>query len=367
MQKSKHIKYMQLAIDLAKKGIYTARPNPVVGAVIVKNNTVIAAGFHQYFGDNHAEINALNLAKTEAKAATIYVTLEPCSHTGKTAACSKALIDAGIATVVFGSEDPNPKVQGKGIAQLKAANIAVIGPVCDNQCRQLNGGFFKYQNRGLPFARLKMAMSLDARTAMADGNSFWITGSDARADVQLLRAQSCAVLSSAKSVISDNARLSFRPRQFELNKQCPVGQWTEVKQPLRVVLDYQNQLKSDSLFFKTAGKKLIFCNNKQINSNDTEFITDIEKFDLTGVLKYLGDNHCNEILIEAGATLSGAFVKAGLIDEMVVYLAPKIMGKTSKPLLDIAIADIDEALPFHIKNIRSVGRDIKITLMPELE
>ena len=366
---AEHRNFMMQAVELAEKGVFTARPNPSVGALIVANNTVVGRGFTQSYGQNHAEIEAIHDAGDLVKGGTLYVTLEPCCHSDKTPPCTEAIIAAGISRVFYGSEDPNPSVQGMGIKQLKQAGIAVYGAICDSRCRQVNRGFFKRHAVGVPYIRVKMAMSLDGRTAMADGNSFWITSSGARGDVQLLRAKSCAVISSGQSVVCDNAALTFRPHQFQLS-ECPSGQWGEVAQPLRVLLDSKSKVKRDSLFFKADTASLIFS---EIGGEDSEHCQYIKmqphkgELPLATIVAQLARRNCNEVLVEAGPNLAGSFIRQGLVDELIVYMAPKIMGCHSRPLFNIDVFNIDAALPFHIDSVVKIGRDLKIVLFPEFE
>jgi len=366
---SKDSDYIRQAIDLAKRGQYTAKPNPMVGALVVKNDIVVGCGFHSRYGEAHAEVIALNNAGDQANGASLYVTLEPCNHVGKTPPCVDAVIAANIKRVVIGTEDPNPKMQGLSIAKLKDAGIEVVVGVCVNQCRQLNAGFFKRFEQAIPYIRLKMAMSVDGRTAMANGDSFWITSSKARADVQLLRAQSCAILSSAASVVADNASLTFRPHQFAL-PNCPVGDWQQVKQPQRVILNSQNQIEASANLFKSQ-TPIVFVKPLSQQSEDTETQINIpysnQQFDLSILLQKLGARSINNVLVECGAKLAASFIKQGLVDELIVYIAPKIMGANSRPLFDLPIPHIDASLPFHIKEVVQIGRDIKLTMLPEFE
>jgi len=335
--------FMMLAIQLAQRGLYTTKPNPRVGCVLVKNHKIIAEGFHERAGEGHAEVNALAQLKNihEAKGATAYVTLEPCCHTGKTAPCTDALIKAGIARVVYGMEDPNPLVAGKGFLALRNARIEVNGPLLEKECRALNPGFIKRMQTGLPFVRCKLAMSLDGCTAMASGESQWITGEAAREDVQKWRAQSCAIVTGIETILKDNPSLTVR------SEQLPAS--TKEKQPLRVVLDRQQRMPKEARILQQSGETLL------IHDSD----------DLQAVLKQLANRQCNEVLIEAGATLAGAFVQQRLVDELVIYMAPTLLGSHARPLLQLPFEKMDEQINLDILEIRKIGQDWRITATPQ--
>ena len=332
--------YMARAIQLAKKGMYTSSPNPYVGCVIVKDNQTIAEGFTQVAGQAHAEVHALKNATQSVANATAYVTLEPCSHTGKTPPCADALIKAGISRVVIAMLDPNPKVSGNGVKKLSDAGIEVIVGVLEEQARTLNRGFFKRMEKGLPFVRIKMAMSLDGKTAMASGESQWITGSEARYDVQRLRAQADAILTGSGTVLDDDPSLNVRikPRDISLeNKEI-----TELKQPLRVVLDSDLKINKSAKMLGLSGKTLIYtCNPdspkiQQLNQKNTEVKVLAEtKIVLNQVLEDLAQREINEIHVEAGATLCGALLEAQCVDEIVIYMAPTILGGDAKSLFNL--------------------------------
>jgi len=334
--------FMMLAIQLAQRGLYTTKPNPCVGCVIVKDHKIIAEGFHERAGEGHAEVNALAQLKNihEAKGATAYVTLEPCCHTGKTAPCTDALIKAGIARVVYGMEDPNPLVGGKGLQALRNAGIEVNGPLREKECRALNPGFIKRMQTGLPFVRCKLAMSLDGRTAMANGESQWITGKEAREDVQRLRAQSCAIITGIDTIVKDDPALTVR------SESLPAI--AKEKQPLRVVLDRQQRMPKEARILQQPGETLL------IHDSD----------DLRSVLKMLADRQCNEVLIEAGATLAGAFVQQGLVDELLIYMAPTLLGSNARPLLQLPLEKMDQQIKLDIAEIRKIGPDWRMIALP---
>ena len=359
--------YMARALRLAERGQFTTSPNPRVGCILVKEGEEIASGWHQVAGGPHAEILALEQAGDKAKGATCYVSLEPCSHIGRTGPCSQALIEAGVSRVVYGMEDPNPKVQGEGVEKLRAAGIEVEGPLMAKEAAQINAGYVKRMTTGRPLVRLKMAMSLDARTAMPDGNAFWITGPKARADVQKLRARSCAVLSGWKSVALDKSQMTVRPEEFDLDVEY-LGQ----RQPLRILLDAKLQMPSDARFFK-AESPILVANLSREGTGDLSHVRYLkvaennEHIDLEALLDQLGAEQINDLLIESGATLAGAFMRAGLVDELIIYVAPKLMGSEARALFDIPLQKMAESLPLHIQEIRQLGGDIRITAKLEKE
>jgi diaminohydroxyphosphoribosylaminopyrimidine deaminase/5-amino-6-(5-phosphoribosylamino)uracil reductase len=332
------LQWMAQAIELAHRGMYTARPNPRVGCVIVKDDQLLAEGFHEKAGADHAEIVALKNLKNsqDARGATVYVTLEPCSHFGKTPPCSDALVAAGVAHVVYGMCDPNPQVRGSGLEKLRRAGIAVDGPLLESECRALNPGFIKRMQTGLPFVRCKLAMSLDGRTAMASGESQWITGEAAREDVQLLRARSCAIVTGIGTILSDDPALTVRSEKLSAA--------TKEKQPLRVILDRNNRTPKHAKIWQQPGETLLINHSA----------------DLKAVLKTLGDRQCNEVLIEAGATLAGAFVQQGLVDELVIYMAPTLLGNKARPLLQLPFDSMHEKINLRISDMRALGNDWRI-------
>ncbi len=339
---------MAHAIQLARRGLHaTTRPNPRVGCVLVKDGTVIGEGWHQIAGEGHAEVNALAdcVAQHGAEArhnSTAYVTLEPCSHTGKTPPCSQALIDAGISRVVYGTEDPNPAVSGSGLEQLRTAGISVAGPVLEHECLSLNPGFNKRMTQGLPRVRCKLAMSLDGRTAMANGESQWITGPDAREDVQTLRAESCAIITGIGTVLMDDPALTVRSDKLP--------QAARAQQPLRLVLDSQGRCPDNASILNQPGTTRLI--------NDTG--------NLHQLLQQLAEQQCNEVLIESGATLAGAFISAGLVDELIIYMAPKLLGSDARPLLDLPLTRMNEQVELDITDVRAIGNDWRITATPIL-
>lgn len=364
--------FMAQAFRLAERGLYTTMPNPRVGCVLVKDGQIIAEGWHIRAGEAHAEVNALRAAGEDARGATAYVSLEPCSHTGRTGPCSQALIDAGVARVVYAMEDPNPLVSGDGIAMLRAAGVQVDGSLLEDDARALNPGYIKRMERKLPFVRCKLAMSLDGRTAMESGESKWITGPKARADVQRLRARSCAIISGVDSILQDNSSLTVRVDELDL----PNAQEAAAKQPLRVILDSTLRLSRNALLFKQPSP-ILLVHNGSVDAAQCdgwpEFVELLAlpakdgRIDLTALLRELAKRQCNEVLVETGATLAGSFLRRGLLDEIIIYMAPKLLGSNARPIFDLPLDTMSSSLALKIKDIRAVGRDWRITAAPDTE
>jgi len=364
--------FMARAFRLAERGLYTTMPNPRVGCVLVKDGEVIGEGWHERAGEPHAEVNALIHAGERVRGATAYVSLEPCSHTGRTGPCSQALIDAGISRVVYAMEDPNPLVSGRGIAIMRAGGIQVDGPVLEDDARALNPGFIRRMERKLPFVRCKLAMSLDGRTAMESGESKWITGPKARADVQRLRARSCAIVSGVDSVIQDNSSLTVRADELDL----PNASDAAARQPLRVILDSRLRLPRNALMFKQQTPILLVHNGSATADQLTGWPEFVEllalpakdgRIDLHALLREVALRHCNEVLVEAGATLAGSFLRRGLLDEIIVYMAPKLLGSKARPIFELPLETMSASLALKIQDIRALGRDWRITASPDTE
>jgi diaminohydroxyphosphoribosylaminopyrimidine deaminase/5-amino-6-(5-phosphoribosylamino)uracil reductase len=360
--------FMSRALQLAERGRYTARPNPCVGCVIVSSFGIVAEGWHYRAGEAHAEAHALQaLTAEQLRGATVYVTLEPCSHTGKTGPCADALVSAGVARVVYGMQDPNPQVAGRGLSQLKKAGIIVDGPLMLEQAQKVNPGFISRMQRGRPWVRCKLAASLDGRTAMASGESQWITGVAARQDVQQWRARSCAVITGIGSIQQDNSRLTLRSDMLKLDNVHDVL----CKPPLRVVLDTHLSIDMEAAVLQEAGQVVIFTYHEIDERRADTFLNQfssltIERVDkipqggisLEQVLACLADKYeCNEVLIEAGARLSGACLQAGLIDELILYQAPVLMGNDAKPLFEWSIQAMADKRELAIVDQRAIGKD----------
>jgi diaminohydroxyphosphoribosylaminopyrimidine deaminase/5-amino-6-(5-phosphoribosylamino)uracil reductase len=353
---------MAKALNLAKKGLYTTHPNPRVGCVIAKQGKIIGQGFHVQAGEPHAEINALRSVSESTIGATAYVTLEPCSHTGRTPPCANALIQAGVARVVVAMQDPNPQVAGRGLMKLQQAGITTETGLMEAEARALNPGFIKRMEAGLPWVRVKLAMSLDGRTAMASGESEWITDSAARQDVQHLRARADAILTGSGTLQYDDPSLNVRLSQNEL------GIDTDVCQPLRVLLDRQGIINPDAKTLSLPGKVLIFTQaDLSLSNANVEIIQQApaEAIDLLDVLKTLAQRQVNEVHVEAGATLCGALLAQGLVDEIVVYMAPHIMGDSARGLFHLPeLQQMQDRIPLKIQDVRAVGDDWRIIATP---
>lgn len=358
--------YMARALELARRGLYTTHPNPRVGCVLVRDGKVIGEGFHQLAGEGHAEVNALKNAG-DAKGATAYVTLEPCSHFGRTPPCALGLIEAGVSRVVAAMTDPNPKVSGQGLSKLSDAGIETSSGLLETQARELNPGFLSRMERGRPYVRLKLAMSVDGRTAMASGESKWITGAEARADVQQLRARSSAVITGIGSILSDDSSLTVRIQQLS-NRVA--NQITD-HQPLRVVLDSELRMPLNAKMLTLAGRTLIVTSadltsekSVALKSAGAELLalgnTD-GRVDLQRLMAYLAaQESVNELLVETGAELAGAFIEARLVDELWVYMAPKLMGSDARPLVKLDFGSMSEAIELSLKDMRQFGNDIRM-------
>lgn len=353
---------MARAIELAKRGWYTAKPNPRVGCVIVADGKIVGEGWHHRAGQAHAEVNALQLAGSFAAGATAYVSLEPCNHQGRTPPCSRQLIEAGVARVVYGLEDPH-EVAGGGAQALRDAGIEVCGPVLEAEARTLNAGFIHRCETGLPRVTLKIAASMDGRTAMASGESQWITGPAARSDVQRLRAQSGAIITGIGTVLQDDPAMTVRAEELGL----PDAEEIAHEQPLRVIVDSQLRTREDLKILAEPGQVLIVTAKQDALIAGAEVISLANpqgKVSLPGLLRELAARQCNDVLVEAGAKLAGAFVKEGLVDELVIYMAPKLLGSRAMPMLELGFDKMLEALSLDIVDVRALGQDWRITAQP---
>lgn len=335
---------MGRALELAAQGRTSTQPNPRVGCVIAQGEQIVSEGWHQRSGEPHAEVFALRAAGERARGATAFVTLEPCNHHGRTPPCSEALIAAGIARVIYASGDPNPRVDGSGAARLREAGIVVEQGLRAIEGEELNLGFFSRMRRQRPWLRLKMAASLDGRTATASGESQWITSEAARADVQRWRAESAAILSTSATVLADDPRLSVRLPDVS-------------RQPLRVLLDREGKIPSQARLFSEPGEVL------QLTSK--EIALDASgRLSLPAVLTALNAREINEVWTEAGATLAGSLITADLVDEFVVYLAPMLLGSEGRPLAALQIGRLLDASRWQTTDLRQIGPDIRIMLRP---
>lgn len=352
------VRHMAHAIQLAKRGLYTTDPNPRVGCVIVRDGRIVGEGWHQRAGGPHAEVHALTAAGKQARGATAYVSLEPCCHQGRTPPCSAALIEAGIARVVAAMPDPNPRVAGQGGADLQKAGIHVDMGLLQAESEQLNPGFIARMTRGRPYVRVKLAASLDGRTALASGASKWITGEAARADVQHLRARSSAILTGIGTVLADDPSLTVR--------DLDIG-----RQPLRVVLDGHLRMRVDARMLSLPGKTLVVTATadadragalRRAGADVVILPAGPDRADVTGLMQLLAEREVNEVLVEAGATLCGALLQAGLVDELVVYLAPHLLGNTAHGMFDVpALDSMQDRFALEVQDVRAVGRDWRVT------
>ena len=362
--------WMSRALMLAERGVYTTEPNPRVGCVLVADGRIVGEGWHVRAGEGHAEVNALAQAGDLARGATAYVTLEPCSHFGRTPPCADALVKAGVSRVVAAMQDPNPQVAGNGLNRLREAGIEVDCGLLEAQAQALNPGFIKRMQQGLPWVRVKLAMSLDGRTAMASGESKWITGPAARADVQRLRARSGAVVSGADSVLLDDSAMTVRAA--ELGLPADEAAAAAERQPLRVLIDSLRRVPLDQRFFRETGPTLVISTSAEQAADDyraagSELLAvpgADGKVDLHAVLQTLAERGCNEVLVEAGAGLSGAFWRAGLVDELIVYMAPRLLGSQARPLMQLPFESMSEAMDVAIVDMRAIGQDWRITARP---
>ncbi len=359
-------RHMAHAVQLARRPRFNPSPNPRTGCVIVRDGAVVGVGWHRRAGGDHAEVMALKDAGAHARGATAYITLEPCCHQGRTPPCAQALLKAGISRVVAATLDPNPLVAGQGFSELKAAGIEVLTGVLEDKAEQLNPGFLSRMRRQRPYLRCKLAMSLDGRTAMASGESKWITGAAARNDVQWLRTSSDAILTGVATIISDDPRYTVR---------IPGCQEDAIPTPLLIVADPQLRTPEKARIFESAGPVLLAhgpnapLERRQALGQQAEFLElplveggiDLEK-----LITHLTTREINEVLLEAGATLSGSMLAAGLVDELVLYVAPKLMGNNARGLFQLpGLTRLDQALELDIQDIRSVGDDLRIRAYPK--
>ena len=363
---------MARAIRLARAGLYTTHPNPRVGCVLVGPEGVIGEGHHRRAGEPHAERIALAAAGARARGATAYVTLEPCCHQGRTGPCAEALIRAGVARVVVAMQDPNPLVAGNGLRQLRQAGIQVEQGVLEEAAAELNPGFIRRMERRRPLVRCKLAMSLDGRTAMANGESKWITGTAARRDVQRLRARSDAIVTGIGTVLADDPSMNVR---LDVAQLPGVDSAEYLLQPLRVVLDPQLEMPTTARMLGLSGQTLVVATGdprkrmpalQQAGAEVVLLPGDEERVDLVCLLELLAQRQINELLIEAGPVLAGAALRAGLIDQLLIYTAPHIMGDGARGLFQLpGLERMRQRIELEILDLRMLGRDIRITARPE--
>ncbi|MGB9429755.1 MAG: bifunctional diaminohydroxyphosphoribosylaminopyrimidine deaminase/5-amino-6-(5-phosphoribosylamino)uracil reductase RibD [Gammaproteobacteria bacterium] len=353
--------FMAEALRLAEQGLYSTDPNPRVGCVITKDGGIVGRGFHRKAGEAHAEVNALVEAGEQARGAWVYVTLEPCSHFGRTPPCTDALIKAGVARVIAAIQDSNPKVAGQGFEKLKAAGVEISSGLMEDQARQLNPGFISRMTRGRPWLRSKLAVSLDGRTALASGASKWITSVAAREDVQRWRARSSAILTGIGTLLADDPELTVR---------LP-GEW---RQPKRILVDTRLRVPATARLLKPpgetyiatcvtdrerhaallkAGAKLLVLPNTETQVNLPDLMTELASLE------------CNEVLVEAGAILNGALLRAGLVDELLIYMAPCVLGDTARSMFSLPpLENIGRRLELKLTDVRMIGNDLRILAVP---
>lgn len=364
------VRWMQRALRLAQRGYYSTMPNPRVGCVLVKAGQCVGEGFHIRAGGPHAEIHALTAAGANAAGATAYVTLEPCSHHGRTGPCADALVKAGISRLVVAMADPNPLVAGRGLKRCRDAGIDVRVGVCEADAQQLNAGFVQRMREGRPRVTLKLAMSLDGRTAMANGESQWITGPAARRKVQQLRAASGAIITGIGSVLHDDSRLTVRESEAGLEETTE----RTVQPPLRVVMDTHLRTPLSARILQCGGETIIVTcttDSARIAALEAQGATVWQQpttqteVDPSAVLRRLAEERqCNNVLLEAGATLAGSWWQAGLVDELVLFIAPVLLGSEAKPLMSLPLHDMCEKYSLRIAQMRAIGQDWMITAVP---
>ena len=360
------VAFMQLALDLAKQGEFTTTPNPSVGCVLVKNGEVVGKGFHAKAGEPHAEVMALREAGEKARGATAYVTLEPCSHFGRTPPCAKGLVEAGVSKVIAAMCDPNPQVAGKGLQILTDAGIESAVGLLEENAEQLNKGFLKRMRTGKPFVQLKLAMSIDGKTAMASGESKWITGAQARADVQQYRAKASAILSTSQTVLADDPSLNVRWEELPSDVKAGYPQ-EKLRQPVRVILDSTHKVRSDFKVFLTESPVWlvgeddypltgfpVFTDYLQLDRNQGETR-------LQALMAELGKRQINTLWVEAGSTLAGALIAENLVDELIIYMAPKLLGDQARDLCHLPnLTQLADAPLWQLQSCEPVGDDLKL-------
>ena len=360
---------MARALQLARRGLFSTPPNPSVGCVIVdRDGAVVGEGHHERAGGPHAEVEALRQAGAAARGATVYVSLEPCTHFGRTPPCADALLEAGIGRVIAAMRDPNPSVDGGGLQRLARAGVSVAVGLLEGEARELNRGFVSRMSRGRPWVTLKVGTSLDGRTALANGASQWITGPAARADVQRLRARASAILTGIGTVLADDPALTVRePALVRAGRP-----------PLRVVFDSRLRTPVTAKLLCDGGPTLLFARTDAIDSRGGALRvagvaveglpSDAAGIDLAAALARLAQLECNEVLVESGPTLAGAFIVARLVDEIVLYVAPTLLGDAARPLARLPVLEqMTQRQDFDWVDARSVGADLRLTLRPRTE
>ncbi|MGL4225306.1 MAG: bifunctional diaminohydroxyphosphoribosylaminopyrimidine deaminase/5-amino-6-(5-phosphoribosylamino)uracil reductase RibD [Vibrio sp.] len=352
---------MSHALQLAQRGRFTTAPNPNVGCVITRDAQIVGEGWHKKAGEPHAEVHAIRQAGELTRGATAYVTLEPCSHYGRTPPCAEGLIKAGVAKVICAMQDPNPQVAGRGVQMLREAGIEVQVGLLEADARALNRGFLKRMQTGMPYVQLKMAASLDGQTALANGQSQWITSVAARKDVQAFRAQASAILSTSQTVLSDNASLAVRWHDLPPSIQAQYSA-ADLRQPVRVILDRQHQLYPELALYQTRSPVLRVASENA----DLCVAADHGQLDLRELLTQLAQQHqVNQVWVEAGSQLAKSLIEQKLVDEIILYLAPKLMGSDGRGLFGaLGLTQMAESIELKIEDCRMVGSDLRIIATP---
>jgi diaminohydroxyphosphoribosylaminopyrimidine deaminase/5-amino-6-(5-phosphoribosylamino)uracil reductase len=348
---------MKRALDLARRGRYTVTPNPMVGCVIVRSRKIIGEGFHIKAGTGHAEVNAISAAGGDISGSDVYVTLEPCSHYGRTPPCAEALIRGGVKRVVAAMVDPNPAVSGRGLKMIADAGIHVECGLLGDEAEALNPGFFHRMKTGLPYVRLKMGCSMDGRTALSNGESKWITSAQSRADVQNYRAMSCAVLTTAATVLADDPLLNVRESEFNplFLSEYPLP---KLRQPMLALVDANNRVSDSARIFTVDRDVVRFTLNPQTCADVL-----YRKDDLHGVLEELGKRQINDLWVEAGGTFAGSVIRQNLADEIILYMAPSFLGSDAKPVAAITGYESLACVPrYSIRDVKRIGTDVRIIM-----
>ena len=350
--------YLARALRIAKRGMFTTHPNPRVGCVMVKEDRIVGEGYHIKAGDDHAEASALKVAGLDARGATAYVTLEPCSFAGRTPSCAAALVAAGVSRVVVAMIDPDPRNAGAGLQLLRDAGVEVTTPLMEDSARALNPGHVKRHETGMPYVRLKLAMSMDGKTALRNGESQWITGSEARRDVQRLRAASSAIVTGVQTVIDDNPMLTVR--DDDLGEHA--GFSSKLDKNV-YILDSKGRIPNDAKLASNGNAVLVSCSPVATSMRTMQVASGAdERVDLREFLRCLGREECNEVLFECGATLAGSLVEQRLFDELIIYIAPTLMGNDARSLLNLPEIDkMGNLLQLRISDIRMIGDDFRVT------
>jgi len=374
---AENVRYMQQAIDLAKKGLYSTKPNPAVGCVLVKNDQVVGQGWHKKAGQPHAERVALAEAGECAYGCSAYVTLEPCSHFGKTPPCADGLIEAGVTQVFVAMQDPNPLVAGEGIRKLLKAGVDVRVGLLESEAKKINLGFIKKMENQLPFVRLKMASSLDGRTAMQNGESHWITGEESRLEVHKMRAQCGALITGIGTVLADDPSMTVRLTDEQL---AEMNLTQENCHPIRVVLDPNLSMPLDAKMLSLPGRTILMTSREtadrtpevveEMHTAGIEMVAvsaEDDRLDIESILSYLAqEEQVNDVMVESGAIVAGAFVQSGMVDEIHCFIAPTLMGDAAKPMFALpGIDSMDQKMNLQIKSMTSFGDDIRLILTPK--